>query len=74
MPNDGSLGADPSGRPSAQKAALLAVRCPCGLEIVGAGEDDLVSAVNAHLDAQHPRVAGSYGAEDILALSYRRPA
>jgi hypothetical protein len=52
----------------------LAVRCPCGLEITGQDENGVVAAVNAHLDAEHPRVAGAYDRDDILTLAYRRPA
>ena len=53
---------------------MLAVRCPCGLEIMGEGEDALVAAVEAHLADRHPRLVGAYSRDDILALSYRRPA
>jgi hypothetical protein len=51
---------------------MLALRCPCGLEIQGEDEDGLVESVNAHLDQQHPRVAGAYDRDDILTLAYRR--
>jgi predicted small metal-binding protein len=51
---------------------MLALRCPCGLEISGKDEDDLVEAVNAHLEEKHPRVAGAYDRDDILTLAYRR--
>lgn len=53
---------------------MLAVRCPCGLEITGEAEEELIEAVNAHLTARHPKVAGAYDRDDILALAYRRPA
>ena len=48
----------------------LGIRCPCGLELIAGSEEALVKAVNAHLSAEHPRVAGSYDDGDILALSY----
>ncbi|MBB2943324.1 hypothetical protein FB565_003037 [Actinoplanes lutulentus] len=49
------------------------LRCRCGLELTGSGEDGLVGAVNAHLTDRHPSVAGAYNADDILALAYRLP-
>lgn len=53
---------------------MLAVRCPCGLEITGEGEDALVAAVQAHLVDRHPRLVGAYDRDDVLSLAYRRPA
>ena len=61
-----------SGGPDTDR--LLAVRCPCGLELTAQEEDGVVAAVNAHLEAEHPRVAGAYDRDDILTLAYRRPA
>jgi hypothetical protein len=53
---------------------MFALRCPCGVEIAAATEDELVAAVEDHLATQHPRLVGAYDREDIVALSYRRPA
>jgi hypothetical protein len=53
---------------------MLALRCPCGLELTGDSADNLVAAVNTHLAEQHPRVAGAYDRDDILTLAYRRPS
>jgi hypothetical protein len=53
---------------------VLAVRCPCGLEVTGEDEDALVTAVQAHLADRHPRLVGAYDADDVLALAYRRPS
>jgi hypothetical protein len=53
---------------------MLGLRCPCGLEITGEGEDGLVEAVHAHLADRHPRLVGAYDRDDILTLAYRRPA
>ncbi|SEO82603.1 DUF1059 domain-containing protein [Trujillonella endophytica] len=52
---------------------MLAVRCPCGLEVTGEGDEALVAAVQAHLADRHPRLVGAYDADDILSLAYRRP-
>ena len=53
---------------------MLAVRCPCGLEVSGDGEDALVAAVQTHLADRHPRLAGAYDRDDVLSLAYRRPS
>lgn len=53
---------------------MLAVRCPCGLEVTGETEDAVVAAVQAHLADLHPRLVGAYDADDVLTLAYRRPA
>jgi hypothetical protein len=45
------------------------VDCPCGERIEAETEDELVDAVNQHLDAQHPAVAGHYTREQILTMS-----
>ena len=43
------------------------LRCPCGEEIRGADEDELVDQAKAHLDAQHP--GREYEREMILFLA-----
>jgi len=49
------------------------IRCRCGLELVGLGEQALVSTVRAHLGEAHPALVGAYSAEDVLSLAYRKP-
>jgi predicted small metal-binding protein len=43
------------------------LRCPCGEEIRGADEDDLVEKAQAHLAAQHP--GREYEREMILFMA-----
>jgi hypothetical protein len=45
------------------------VECPCGERIEAAADEELVDAVNAHLDAEHPNVAGHYSPEQILMMA-----
>ncbi len=52
---------------------MLGLRCPCGLELTGENEDQLVDNVNEHLDERHPRVAGTYDRDMILVMSYPIP-
>ncbi|GAB92335.1 hypothetical protein GORHZ_171_00080 [Gordonia rhizosphera NBRC 16068] len=68
-----SIGESPTGGIERRPAIAVAVRCPCGLEITSTTPEDLVIDVNRHLTEQHPRVAGHYDDDDILALSYPRP-
>lgn len=44
--------------------------CPCGEMIVGDDEDDLVQKANEHLAQEHPKLAGEYTREQILAIAY----
>lgn len=41
--------------------------CPCGTQIVGTDEDDLVEQVQAHLAAEHP--GREYDREMILFMA-----
>ena len=45
------------------------VNCECGAHVHGETDDDLVAAVNAHVDEQHPDLAGKLSREDILAMA-----
>jgi predicted small metal-binding protein len=42
--------------------------CPCGAQITGSDEDDLVRRVIAHLRAEHPD--REYDREQILFMAY----
>jgi hypothetical protein len=42
--------------------------CPCGEQITGTDEDDLVEKVNAHLAANHP--GHEYTRDQILMIAY----
>lgn len=43
------------------------VVCPCGEQIVGKDEDDLVAKVKEHLAAEHP--GHEYTREQILSMA-----
>ena len=45
------------------------VNCECGAHVRGETDDVLVAAVNEHVDAQHPDLAGKLSREDILAMA-----
>lgn len=48
----------------------IRLRCPCGEVLVADSEDALVEYANAHLEKEHPHLAGEYTREQILALAY----
>ncbi|MEV4236143.1 MULTISPECIES: DUF1059 domain-containing protein [Nocardia] len=44
------------------------LNCPCGEQIVGTDEDDLVEKTKAHLAANHP--GHDYSRDEILFIAY----
>jgi predicted small metal-binding protein len=45
------------------------VKCECGEVIRAESEDELVSAVSAHVARDHPELVGKLGRDDILAMA-----
>ena len=45
------------------------VNCECGEVIRAEGDDDLVAAVSAHVERDHPELIGKLGRDDILAMA-----
>jgi predicted small metal-binding protein len=45
------------------------VNCECGYTARGETDDELVSAVEAHVRQDHPEMAGQMGREDIMAMA-----
>lgn len=62
-------GVDMSNAP----AVVMALRCPCGLEVHGVNEARLIAHVTTHLADAHPNLVGRYADEDILSLAHRKP-
>jgi predicted small metal-binding protein len=48
----------------------LVVHCQCGANPSGETEDELVSAVEAHVQQEHPEQAGSMSREQILEMAH----
>ncbi len=48
----------------------LVVHCPCGTDVSGESEDELVSAVESHIESDHPDKVGSMGREQILEMAH----
>ena len=45
------------------------VSCDCGEVICAESDDELVSAVSAHVERDHPELVGKLGRDDILAMA-----
>jgi predicted small metal-binding protein len=48
----------------------LVVHCECGANPSGETEDELVSAVQAHVKEAHPGTADSLSREEILEMAH----
>lgn len=49
------------------------MRCPCGLQVVGGSQAELVRAAFDHLRALHPEMVDRYDDSDVLSLAHRLP-
>lgn len=45
------------------------INCECGYVVRGASDDELVSAAEAHMERDHPDLAGKMSRDDILAMA-----
>jgi hypothetical protein len=46
------------------------VHCPCGKDVEGETDDQLVEAVEAHVASDHPDMVGRYSREQILSMAH----
>jgi predicted small metal-binding protein len=45
------------------------VNCECGQVIRAESDDELVSAVEAHVQREHPEMVGKMSREDVLGMA-----
>ena len=45
------------------------VNCECGFVARGATDDELVAAVEQHVQSDHPDMAGKMSREDVLGMA-----
>ena len=52
------------------------VHCPCGTDVQGETDDELVAAVEQHVQEHHPDRVGTMSRADILGAAHggRQPA
>ena len=49
---------------------MKVVHCPCGKDVEGETDDQLVAAVEAHVASDHPDMVGRYSREQILSMAH----
>lgn len=50
---------------------MMVVHCPCGTDVEGDTEDQLVKNVEAHVAGAHPDMVGKYSREQILGMAHK---
>jgi hypothetical protein len=48
----------------------MVVHCPCGEDVSGESEDELVANVEQHVEEHHPDQVGQMGREQILEMAH----
>jgi predicted small metal-binding protein len=48
----------------------LVVHCQCGADVSGETEEEIVSAVESHVQERHPEQIGTLSRDDILAMAH----
>ena len=48
---------------------MKVVHCPCGVDVQGESDDDLVENVEAHIAKDHSEMVGKYAREQILEMA-----
>jgi predicted small metal-binding protein len=48
---------------------MSVVHCPCGQDIAGETDDELVTNVEEHVASDHPDMVGKYSRDDILGMA-----
>ncbi len=49
---------------------MQVVHCPCGKDVSGETDDELVQNVEGHIKEDHPDLVGKYSREDILSMAH----
>ncbi len=49
---------------------MKVVHCPCGEDVKGESDDDLVAAVESHVQDKHPDMVGTMSREKILEMAH----
>ena len=49
---------------------MQVVHCPCGVDVEGESDDQLVENVQAHIAADHPEQVGQYSREQIVEMAH----
>jgi hypothetical protein len=49
---------------------MQVVHCPCGKDISGETDDEIVGNVEEHIAEDHPDLVGQYSREQILEMAH----
>ena len=49
---------------------MKVVHCPCGTDVSGETDDELVAAVEQHVQEDHPEMVGQMDREQILDMAH----
>jgi predicted small metal-binding protein len=49
---------------------MRVVHCPCGTDVAGETDDELVQNVESHMDQDHPELVGKYSRDEILSMAH----
>jgi predicted small metal-binding protein len=49
---------------------MKVVHCPCGQDVSGENDDELVQNVEAHVASDHPEQVGQMSREQILEMAH----
>jgi hypothetical protein len=56
--------------PLTEEVTVKVVHCPCGVDVEGETDDEIVSAVEEHFASDHPDLQGRYSREQILSMAH----
>jgi predicted small metal-binding protein len=56
--------------PPTRRSEMTVVHCPCGVDVSGESDDELVTNVEQHIESDHPNMVGSYSREQILSMAH----
>jgi predicted small metal-binding protein len=48
---------------------MSVVHCPCGVDVKGDTDDELVENVESHVQADHPEMVGTMSRDQILGMA-----
>jgi hypothetical protein len=49
---------------------MKVVHCPCGTDVAGETDEQLVTNVQQHIADDHPEQVGKYSSEQIVAMAH----
>jgi hypothetical protein len=49
---------------------MKVVHCPCGADVAGETDEQLVTNVQQHIADEHPEQVGKYSSEQIVSMAH----